>query len=222
MKFSQECYTSNSELQSSILWLGYLIKVCSHRLRMKYLKTLNNFCTQGVLLIALFVFLSKSVEAQNTLKAPFTASWPVGWEVTQLPPPAVKSGKKLSGERIRAFRKDQDKVVAALELTYIARNDEGQAKLEEEFAVSLNAVKESFERENYQVTFGKTLDTPVRGLPARSVEGTVSHAGVTLKQTITMVLSKQYAYSINYSAQEERYVQYRKEFDAFLKSLVLK
>ncbi|MBA4079524.1 MAG: hypothetical protein C0508_31130, partial [Cyanobacteria bacterium PR.023] len=75
---------------------------------------------------------------------PFLVQLPSGWEVSELNAPRPNSGREMAGGRVRALKKDGDGM-AVIEITYLSRNDAGQADIDSEFSSFVSTVKSEYE-----------------------------------------------------------------------------
>ncbi len=164
-----------------------------------------------------------STSSQTIVARPYQVTWPVGWEVSYLPSPTTNSGKSLGGERVRVLLKaDDTAVVAAIELTYFPRSDNGRASLPDEFDQLRSTIQAAYERQKFEVNLTPAQLLAIGGQSALTTELSVVSDSMRLKQWMGVALSPQFLYSLTFTASEESFARYRPQFDAAKQSILFK
>lgn len=151
---------------------------------------------------------------------PFTIQLPDSWEVSELKAPKSHSGKEMDGGRLRALKKD-GAGVAVIELTYMPRNDGGQADIDSEFAAFITQLKSEYESKGLTATASAPKTATLSKLPSREVEIKVNGQNKELGQWFSMAMGKHYVYALSYTGQKEFYDKFHVAFDKCRDSLVM-
>ena len=159
--------------------------------------------------------------ADKSASLPYRIQWPAGWELTQLPSPETNSGKNLGGGRARAVRMENGGMVAAIELTYLPRRDNGRASLSEEFESMVEGIQAGYEKKHLKATLRTLPRSEIGGHAARMVEISISSQENQLTQWIGMVFSPSYVYSLTYTAVGENFSRFHPVLDALAKGMQL-
>jgi hypothetical protein len=151
---------------------------------------------------------------------PFTIQLPDSWEVSELKAPKSHSGKEMDGGRLRALKKD-GAGIAVIELTYMPRNDGGQADIDSEFAAFITQLKSEYESKGLTATASAPKTATLSKLPSREVEIKVNGQNKELGQWFSMAMGKHYVYALSYTGQKEFYDKFQVAFDKCRDSLVM-
>ncbi len=184
--------------------------------------------TRRLALLALaatcFVALDISAaSADTTVARPYQVTWPSGWEVSFLPSATTNSGKNLGGERVRVLLKAEGVApVAAIELTYFPRSDQGRASLTEEFDLIRGGLQTGYERQKFKVNLTPTTAFALGGISALKTELSVASESVKLMQWMGIALSPQFFYSLSFTASDENFARYRPQFEKVMQTIVFK
>lgn len=163
-----------------------------------------------------------AASSQTATARPYQVTWPSGWEVSYLPSPTTNSGKNLGGERARVLLKTEGvAVVAAMELAYFPRSDNGQATLTEQFDQLRSSMQAAYERQKFKVNLSPAQALVIGGQSALTTELSVVGNNVRLMQWVGVALSPQFFYSLMFTASEENFVRYRPRFDVITRSITL-
>jgi Domain of unknown function (DUF4946) len=165
----------------------------------------------------------RAASADTTVARPYQVTWPSGWDVSYLPSPTTNSGKILGGERVRVLLKSEGvAVVAAIELTYFPRSDNGRASLVEEFDLLRDALRTGYERQKFKVSLTPTTTLAMGGQSALKTELSVTNESVKLKQWMGVALSPQFLYSLSFTASDENFVRYRPQFEKVMHAIAFR
>lgn len=164
--------------------------------------------------------LAAESEAPASSGRPFTIQLPESWEVSELKAPPSHSGKEIDGGRLRAMKKDGDGV-ALIELTYMPRNDGGQADIDSEFAAFIAQLKSEYQSKGLTAVATEPKSATLSKLPSREVEIKVNGQNKELGQWFSMAMGKRYVYALSYTGQKEFYDKFHTAFDKCRDSLVM-
>lgn len=159
--------------------------------------------------------------ADKSTSLPYRIQWPAGWELTQLPSSETNSGKNLGGGRARAVRMENGGMVAAIELTYLPRRDNGRASLSEEFESMVDGIQAGYEKKHLKVTLRPLPRSEIGGHAARLAEISVSSQESLLTQWIGMAFSPNYVYSLTYTAVGDNFARFHPVLDTLAKGMQL-
>ena len=164
---------------------------------------------------------ASTASAETITLRPYRAVWPSGWDVSHLPSPITHSGKNLGGERMRVLLTAEGVVLAAIELTYFPRRDNGRANLAEEFDQIRSGTRAAYERQKFKANLTPAQALTIGGQSALTTELSFASDSLHLMQWIGVALSPQFLYSLTFTASEENYARYRPQFDAVKQSITL-
>lgn len=150
-------------------------------------------------------------------KVPFEVEWPQNWESGQLP---LRS-ESQDGGKVRGLKRRGDQAVAAIEITFIPRKDQGKAELDSEFNTALSAIQQGYAKAGLSAEVSHARSSVLGHQPALDADISVAGADATLRQWLGMAFSPRYVYSVTFTAQEPEYKKLRGEFEQVLASLQL-
>ncbi|CAN5584624.1 hypothetical protein BH11CYA1_BH11CYA1_24670 [soil metagenome] len=142
---------------------------------------------------------------------PFTVELPSGWQVSELNAPKPNSNRELAGGRMRALKNDADGM-AAIEFTYLNREDAGQANIDSEFSAFVTNIKSEYEKNGLKVSTTETKKASLGALSSSEVEITVVGQNKEMKQWFAMALGKKYVYALSYTAEKQNYDRFEPAF----------
>lgn len=151
---------------------------------------------------------------------PFLVQLPSGWEVSELNAPRPNSGREMAGGRVRALKKDGDGM-AIIEITYLSRNDAGQADIDSEFSSFVSTVKSEYENKGLKASATDTKKATLGALPSSEVEITVVGQNKELRQWFSMALGKKYVYALSYTGEKQYYERFQPDFIKCRNSLAM-
>ena len=184
--------------------------------------------TRRLLLFGLATALSgvlcvSAASAETAAARPYQVTWPSGWEPSYLPSPITNGEKNLGGERVRVLLKAEGlTTVAAIELTYFPRSDNGHANLTEELDLLRSALQTEYEQQKFKVNMTPTTALVMGGQSALKTELSIASERVQLMQWMGVARSPQFLYSLTFTASNENFARYRPQFDAVKQSIVFK
>ncbi len=151
---------------------------------------------------------------------PFLVQLPSGWEVSELNAPRPNSGREMAGGRVRALKKDGDGM-AVIEITYLSRNDAGQADIDSEFSSFVSTVKSEYESKGLKASATDTKKATLGALPSSEVEITVVGQNKELRQWFSMALGKKYVYALSFTGEKQYYERFQPDFIKCRNSLAM-
>jgi len=151
---------------------------------------------------------------------PFLVQLPSGWEVSELNAPRPNSGREMAGGRVRALKKDGDGM-AVIEITYLSRDDAGQADIDSEFSSFVSTVKSEYENKGLKASATDTKKATLGALPSSEVEITVVGQNKELRQWFSMALGKRYVYALSYTGEKQYYERFQPDFIKCRNSLAM-
>ncbi|GEM_PF-755578 len=151
---------------------------------------------------------------------PFLVQLPSGWEVSELNAPRPNSGREMAGGRVRALKKDGEGM-AVIEITYLSRDDAGQADIDSEFSSFVSTVKSEYENKGLKASATDTKKATLGALPSSEVEITVVGQNKELRQWFSMALGKKYVYALSYTGEKQYYERFQPDFIKCRNSLAM-
>jgi len=143
-----------------------------------------------------------------------------GWWVSELNAPRPNSGREMAGGRVRALKKDGDGM-AVIEITYLSRDDAGQADIDSEFSSFVSTVKSEYENKGLKASATDTKKATLGALPSSEVEITVVGQNKELRQWFSMALGKRYVYALSYTGEKQYYERFQPDFIKCRNSLAM-